>query len=133
MSEVGASTLRETCVGLFFWRSSRSNRGLKVIADHFENCFSIYRRDFLKMIADHFSFAILLQLCNRHWQINLGTIQCVTAFGYTLKPLTFRAECGQPGISWDNQARKARYFHSCAFGQRLDNDQCWPQSVSTQN
>jgi hypothetical protein len=26
-----------------------------VIADHFENCFSIYRRDFLKMIGDHFS------------------------------------------------------------------------------
>jgi len=36
--------------------------GLNVIADHFENCFSIYRQDFLKMIADHFSFAILLQL-----------------------------------------------------------------------
>jgi hypothetical protein len=55
-----------------------------VIADHFENCFSIYRRDFLKMIADHFSFVILLQLCNRHWQINFGTIQCVTAFAGTL-------------------------------------------------
>jgi hypothetical protein len=33
----------------------RSNRGSKVIGDHFENLFSIYRRDFLKMIGDHFS------------------------------------------------------------------------------
>jgi hypothetical protein len=38
----------------------RSNRGSKVIGDHFENLFSIYRRDFLKVIADHFSLAITL-------------------------------------------------------------------------
>jgi hypothetical protein len=29
--------------------------GSKVIGDHFENLFSIYRREFLKMIGDHFS------------------------------------------------------------------------------
>jgi hypothetical protein len=88
-----------------------------VIADHFENCFSIYRQDFLKMIADHFSFAGLSQPRNRH-QINVGTIQCGTAFGCNLKPLTFRAECGQPGISsWDNQPEKLATFTVA----RLDN------------
>jgi hypothetical protein len=56
----GASALRE-----FRAKSveGRSNRGSKVIGDHFENLFSIYRRDFLKMIADHFSSADRCKSC----------------------------------------------------------------------
>jgi hypothetical protein len=35
---------------------------------------------------------------------------CDSLRGYTLKPLTFRAECGQPGISWDNRPEKLATF-----------------------
>jgi hypothetical protein len=73
ISEVGALTLALThrqCGA-----QGDRHRGLKVIADRFENLFSIYRRDFLKMIADHFSSAVGCEFCDRHWQINLGTIQ----------------------------------------------------------
>jgi hypothetical protein len=46
--------------------------GSKVIGDRFENLFSIYRRDFLKVIGDHFGVARQL-LSPTGWPINLGT------------------------------------------------------------
>jgi hypothetical protein len=71
MSEVGACTLQNSTLAVGAKRSIR-NRGSKVIGDHFENLFSIYRRDFLKMIGDHFSFYTRTTDVARR-SINLGT------------------------------------------------------------
>jgi hypothetical protein len=83
VNQLGACTLRSMlaktrrCRG---WRQKVDrNRGSKVIGDHFENLFSIYRREFLKMIGDHFSVitcCICRQLVDRSTlgQFNLGQL-----------------------------------------------------------
>jgi hypothetical protein len=78
----------------------RSNRGSKVIGDHFENLFSIYRRDFLKMIADHFSSTDRCSISTTcHFvrptlgQFNLGLHR-------TFEPLTFN-------VDWDSRSENS--------------------------
>jgi hypothetical protein len=94
-----------------------------VIGDRFENCFSIYRRDFLKVIGDHFSTA----LCSIDFRHQSSTATGRPTLGQRfnlgqdvdkchLVTLTFSAECSQPGFA---SAPVNRRLHSCAFGQRL--------------
>jgi hypothetical protein len=70
---VGSGSLHVAKLDVGGWRHEVDrNRGSKVIGDHFENLFSIYRRDFLKMIGDHFSFYTRTTDVARR-SINLGT------------------------------------------------------------
>jgi hypothetical protein len=91
----------------------RSNRGSKVIGDHFENLFSIYRRDFLKMIADHFSSTDRCSISTTcHFvrptlgQFNLGLHR-------TFEPLTFN-------VDWDSRSENSRQVGCEVKGRSIE-------------